>query len=60
MFKREVYCGRRIHASCFSSETLSEKLADLFWIFGEVMFDVAEVEGSEDRFFWLAREEKFE
>src|ERR1700760_4304747 len=39
---------------------LGQELADLFWVFGEVVFDVAEAEGAEDRFFGLAIEEKFE
>ena len=39
---------------------LSEKLADLFWIFGKVVLDVAETERAEDRFFRFALEEEFE
>lgn len=39
---------------------LCEKLADLFRKFGEVVLDVAEMEGAENRFFRLALEEELE
>lgn len=32
----------------------------MFWVFGEVVLDVAEVEGAEDRLFGFTLEEKFE
>jgi hypothetical protein len=52
-------CGDGAQQRCArTSPRLCKKLADLFRIFGKVVLDVAEMEGAENRFFRLARQEE--